>query len=190
MSIEITEVNDKLRVVSPYDKNFIAKAKAIGGKWNSGFKVWEFDCRDQKRVEELLGEVYGWISPINAGNEVVTVRVDLRQWKNESRAFAFGREIARKPDRDNIYLGPGVVVVEGVLQKRGGSQRNPCISNSGVIVEVRDIPVGALDLAREQDIDFEIVEDSNDINENMLRQERAMLKARIKEIDLLIGEEK
>lgn len=190
MSIEITEVNDKLRVVSPYDKSFISKAKAIGGKWNSDFKVWEFDCRDKERVENLLGEVYGWISPVNAGNEIVSVRVDLGQWKNESRAFAFGREIARKPDRDNIYLGSGVVVVEGVLQKRGGSQRNPCISNSGVIVEVRDIPVGALDLAQEQDIDFEVVEDSNDINEEMLRQERELLKARIKEIDLLIGEEK
>ena len=41
------------RIASPYNKDFVAAAKAAGGRWSSSRRVWEFPDRSKTEVAEL-----------------------------------------------------------------------------------------------------------------------------------------
>lgn len=191
MSITVTTANGKTSVQSPYDSEFVAKAKTIGGKWDGTNKAWTFDARDEDRVRTLCREIYGTDgNPVEMG-DLVTVRVRLAdhegdKWDNAAK-FA-GQRIAHRPSRDEpVRFAANVVLVEGTLPSSGGSMRYPQI-NAGddVVVEIRDIPRATLKLEREDS--YEIVGETKNVDVDALLAEREHLLARLAEIDALLPE--
>ncbi|MFI6793696.1 helix-turn-helix domain-containing protein [Nonomuraea sp. NPDC050383] len=191
MSVTVTTENGKTSVISPYDADFVTKAKTIGGKWDGYAKAWTFDARDEQRVRDLCRQVYGTDgNPVESG-DLVTVRVRLADHegsKYDNFAKFAGQRIAHRPGRDDaVRLAANVVLIEGKLASSGGSMRYPNIdAGTDVIVEVRDIPRATLSLEREDS--YEIVGETSNVDVDALLAEREQLLARIAEIDALLPE--
>jgi excisionase family DNA binding protein len=192
MSVTVTTENGKTSVTSPYDTEFVAKAKTIGGKWDGPSKAWKFDSRDEQRVRDLCREIYGTDgNPVETG-DLVTVRVRLAEHEVTARDGAFakfaGRRIAERPGRDStVRLAANVVLIDGKLPSTGGSMRYPVIdAGDDVVVEVRDIPRATLKLEREDS--YEIVGETSNVDVDALLSEREQLLARLAEIDALLPE--
>lgn len=191
MSVTVTTENGKTSVTSPFDAEFVSKAKTIGGKWDGANKAWTFDSRDEQRVRDLCRQVYGTDGNAVETGDLVTVRVHLSDHegsKYDNFAKFAGQRIAHRPDRDSaVRLAANVVLIEGKLPSTGGSMRYPNIdAGSDVIVEVRDIPRATLALEREQD--YEIIGETSNVDVDALLAEREQLLARIAEIDALLPE--
>ena len=60
MPLSIVEEEDgRIAVSSPYHPNFPARARSLGGVWDSARRVWVFDSADHDRVRSLCCEIYG-----------------------------------------------------------------------------------------------------------------------------------
>lgn len=142
MNVKIEVKETSVSVSAPYVPQFPARAKAIGGKWSAGGKVWKFDSRDEVRVRELCREIYGTDGLTT--EKLVTVRVNATGELGGSEYFKFGRQIARRPSRDTaVRLGDGVIIITGSFSPSGGSAKYPSImghSSDEVIFEIRDVP--------------------------------------------------
>jgi hypothetical protein len=159
--IKIKIDNGCAALTAPYNPDFPARAKQIGGRWNSSSKDWTFDARDADRVRALCREVYGEddspadlvtvriryaIPNPNANPEQSWTRLLTQSELNEKDTWwLFGRQIARQIDRDgDPRLGDGVVVVQGTVTG-GGSRKNPRLhASEDLILEIRDVPRAAI----------------------------------------------
>ena len=142
MNVKIEVKENSVSVSAPYVPQFPARAKAIGGKWSAGSKVWKFDSRDEGRVRELCREIYG--TDGLTAEKLVTVRVNATGDLYGRDYFKFGRQIARRPGRDAaVRLGDGVIIITGSFPSSGGSAKYPSILGRGdaeIIFEIRDVP--------------------------------------------------
>ena len=60
MPLSIVEEEDgRIAVSSPYHPNFPARARTLGGVWDTARRVWVFDSADHDRVRSLCREIYG-----------------------------------------------------------------------------------------------------------------------------------
>jgi DNA repair protein RadC len=66
MPLSIFEENGRIVVTSPYHPNFPARARGLGGTWDSARRVWMFDAGDHDRVRSLCREIYGTDGTENA----------------------------------------------------------------------------------------------------------------------------
>ncbi|MFJ6437779.1 hypothetical protein [Streptomyces sp. NPDC091416] len=184
----------RIAVRTPYNAEFISQAKDLDGVWglpDAPARSWVFDIRDEERVRGLLRKVFGTDGSLEAAIDVVTVRVRLTDHMvARNRAEFAGRKIAVRPSRDEpVQLGKGVVLIEGTLADGGGSVRYPEINAGGdVVLEIRDIPRGALE-TEEADF-YQIVPDERPVGLEALRAERARLLARVADIEALLEGQK
>jgi hypothetical protein len=144
--IKVTVSGSKVVLDTPYNPDLPAKAKAIGGRWDSAARVWTFDARDEDRVRALAREVYG---TDGSATKTVTVQHKFKMGDSLGQSvWMFGREIVQRPSRDEaVRLGDGVIIVEGKFQSTGGSRANPAIGKllTDVVVEIRDVAARLID---------------------------------------------
>lgn len=178
MDVSIQEVDGRLYLVSPYDRECIRDLKAIGGRWDPARKAWSFDPRDKTRVEGIAGRYFGYRA--DASGETVTIRFKASDHDKYGVIMFANRTIARRAGRDApVDMAEGAVVVEGRWKHSGGSRTNPDVGEtSGIVIELRDIPVEMLET--EPDDSYEVV-DGDPLK--ALREERDRLMERIQEID-------
>ena len=141
-----TNENGQLATSTPFDRDFVAGAHRLRGRWDSANRAWLFDHCNQEAVEELLREVFGYVP--NVSGKVATVRVWLNSRNAGGKVVRFaGEEICRRSSRDYVSLPINVEVVEGKFPKRGGSIRFPRVidDDSVVVLQVSDVPVEALE---------------------------------------------
>jgi hypothetical protein len=205
-TVNLTITGSTLSVASPFHPEFPAAARNLGGKWHAASKTWRFDARDETRVRALCLETFGTDgSPVGAA-DLVTVRVTIASGDyiaaDKSSIFLCGREVARAYGRDSgAKLGAGVVVLSGGFTS-GGSVKNwetRSLKSEQTIFEIRDVPR----LAAQRLVDKEegwysgmatveiVTEDDHDNGNNnrraALETERAVLLARLAEIDAALG---
>jgi hypothetical protein len=51
--------NDAILTITPYDKEFVSKAKLIGGRWYPPLKAWVFPAEKADAVRGLVEAIYG-----------------------------------------------------------------------------------------------------------------------------------
>lgn len=191
--VNITTTDNMISTTTPYDRDFIYKAKKLGGKWNPTNKTWDFDSRDRARVEKILTDLFGY-KPTNdetttsenaAESNTVTLRINGKRWDGYNAIRIAGRDIAKKLGRDSLtWLADKVVIVEGDFELSGGSMRYPelAVSRHGVILEWRDVPA---EVAAKAVADYPksvtIIDGQTELANN-LRAEKAQLEARLAEI--------
>src|SRR3954470_17819016 len=101
MPLSIFERDGKIAVRSPYHPQFPARARQLGGTWDTGRLIWLFDARDEERVRELCAW-WRWYGRAGAGVP--------DQRRRASPAFSPGRALgcagpirawpSSGPDRD------------------------------------------------------------------------------------------
>lgn len=55
--VKIIKTNTKIKVESDFSKEFVTQAKTIKGRWEKPY--WVFPVEQEKRLREILMEVYG-----------------------------------------------------------------------------------------------------------------------------------
>lgn len=186
-TVEIKVANNRLYVGTPYNPAWILGCKMLGGRWDRGTISWIFDSRDEERVRSLCKKIFG---TDGTDSKVVTVRINAHQWWRASgkgsKIWFAGREIAGRMSRDSeVYLGEGVILIEGSFPSRGGSMRYPSVDpDSNIILEVRDVPAGHTDI---QVGGVEIVEVTEGVDFDALRAERERLMTRLAEINNILS---
>ncbi len=84
MPLSIVEEEDgRVAVSSPYHPNFPARARSLGGVWDTARRVWIFDAADLDRVRSLCGEIYGTDSLENGKNGKVPFSNPVGHGRNE-----------------------------------------------------------------------------------------------------------
>ncbi|WNI19925.1 hypothetical protein [Actinacidiphila sp. ITFR-21] len=182
----------RLLIFTPYNADFVAGVKEIGGKWERERKAWSVDARDEERARDLVRDYFGTDGSPEDMTDLVTVRIPLARYElsyhSGAKAQFAGRIIAERPGRDSpVRLASGVVVVEGELPPRGGSMTYPAIDADGVSVEVRDIPRSALGMY--EDGAYVIVSETTvqpQPEADQLRARRAELLAQVGELNTLL----
>lgn len=199
MTATVTTTATETVANTPYHRDFAARAKEIGGRWNANRGVWTFDRRDDARVRALVKSLFG-IDGSEPEGDLVTVRVKVRRHEVNLRLGGYaefaGLRIAERRYRDSaVKLAAGVILVEGQFDGSGGSTRYPEIDAAdNVVVEIRDLPRAALDVedADSYEIVSETVPADGEANAETderarLTAEREALLARLAEIDALLG---
>lgn len=74
--VKVIKSNSKIKVESDFSKDFVTQAKTIKGRWEKPY--WVFPVEQEKRLREILMEVYGedGTSEENASKEVRSEKVD------------------------------------------------------------------------------------------------------------------
>ena len=55
--VKVIKSNSKIKVESDFSKDFVTQAKTIKGRWEKPY--WVFPVEQEKRLREILMEVYG-----------------------------------------------------------------------------------------------------------------------------------
>lgn len=181
----IEDRDDRTILISPYDPACPKRARMIGGTWDPASRTWRFDRRDRQRVEQLAADLWGWKA--DDEGRTVTLRVNADDYNVGQEIIVAGRRVAWRPERDSpVRLAQGVVVTAGRFPDSGGSRKSPTIGRDcGVTLEIRDLPVGAIDKLTPGE--FEIVERARE-TASQLEAEKARLEQRIRDIDRQLAE--
>lgn len=174
-----------LKVVSPFNREFVSFARMRGGKWSDGEKVWIFDPRDEFAVRSALIDIFGTDDFDSCPK--VNVRVKLDHFRIGDEFVLFGRQLLRRRHNDRLDMDGSVVLVSGGIPDVGGTYRNPEIApEKGTVIEVRDVPRDiAMRVWAEHKDGVELL-GSADVE--ALREEKASLIKRVEQIDQMIAE--
>lgn len=174
-----------LKVVSPFNREFVSFARMRGGKWSDGEKVWIFDPRDEFAVRSALIDIFGTDDFDSCPK--VNVRVKLDHFRIGDEFVLFGRQLLRRRYSDRLDMDGSVVLVSGGIPGVGGTYRSPEIApEKGTVIEVRDVPRDiAMRVWAEHKNGVELL-GSADVE--ALREEKASLIKRVEQIDQMIAE--
>lgn len=124
--ITITQESNRISVSSPYNKDYVARAREMGGKWSPTEKTWTFD---EAVRDELMAELftrYGYTGDDNP--DMVDVEVDAYFFEEGNRIVVGGLQVAYRYGRDTkVRLTEGWRVAKGSLTGSGGSRANPTV---------------------------------------------------------------
>ena len=140
MKIQTTISEERITVLSYYNTEFVSKARALKGKWETPF--WVFDTRVEEHVLNAVRSCFGVDGTEDYQTCVLTVCLD--EWADKSGVEVLGRPIAKAWGRDSgAKLCEDVICVEGTYTS-GGSVKNWGTSCKGTF-EVHEFPLEALD---------------------------------------------
>lgn len=189
MDVTIT-VGSVIRVESPYDPDFVSKARSLGGKFERPY--WVFDPRSEQAVRKACIAVYGSDGSDN-DQPRLTVRIPL-DGVNGNEWRPAGEALVRRRGRDErVQYAEGVVLHAGGFPGSGGSVKNPRLEpKPGTVIEVRDLAPGTARKILAEDREATLVEDNPAPaaaeRRATLEQERDRLRVRIAEIEQILAE--
>lgn len=189
--MKIETRNGKAFISTPYNKEFVAKIKQIGGaRWNGTERCWVIPESEIDTARQYMQEVYGETDLPDDGERITVDVTFLDDAVGRCEGIAlFGKPICRAFGRDSgAKVCDGITLLDGSIES-GGSRANwQTIINKGAKFRIRNLTKAALQI--ENDFDIEVVEVKEDgINKEALRIEKEKLLARLAEINALLGEE-
>lgn len=177
--MEIIRENNKIKVKSAYNAEFIRKAHELNGKWEKPYWVFSEETADilNSTLVELYGEGFEKVPR-------VTVEINLDTFTDDDAADEIrlgGASIAYRPSRDSRVrlVGDTFVKVGGFLES-GGSARYPKVTWEPGTVLVAKVPETVIDAPGVKAIDSAIDRKSK------LEAEKEQLLKRIAEIDAML----
>lgn len=186
--MKITTNNGVANIYTPYNADFVAKIKNIGGrKWNAAEKCWTIPETEIDTARRYMMEVFGETDKADEG-ERVTARIKFNDeaYAERKGIVIFGKEIARAWGRDSGARAGEDVTIEAGAITSGGSRNNwRTVIEAGTVIKVRNLPEAALDIETKYDIEVERVEEEK-IDRPALEQEKEKLLARLAEIEKLL----
>lgn len=181
-------------ISSPYNPEFVARIKNLGGRWDAASHAWKISEQALEDARQIMRDTYGETDQPTT-EPTVTLRVEITEdiWELRSPIVIAGRIVASASGRDSgARAGEDVAFIEGKPQS-GGSAKNwrTCI-DAGSIIKIFNAPVAkARDVIANPPYDgmvCTILDQSVTINRAALEAEREKLLARIAEIDTLLNQ--
>ncbi len=185
---------DRLVVACPYNEDFVTRAKNLGGKWNAGKKVWEFDPRFDSQVRDLLWDIYSLDGRPTPDADFCTLKLTIKK-------------IARIAQRKIVLAGREILTLsvlgasagEGVAFYAAGdveTKRNT-VKNVYVVTLPKDSEIVITDFPRDalaevetlnsEIFEVEVLNNDRMVGRETLEKERKALSARLAEIDRLLA---
>ena len=157
--IKLKKENSIISVTSPYNADFIKRAKQIGGKWNSRQKTWDIPEEAEKELRQILFEAF---ENIKIGTVVA-----------EDAATRFSRDT-------QVKVASGFRVTKGEFKNSGGSAKYPAPEADGIVMK-GSIPLFVYDhLSKEERAKIKVQAD--DIKSALETEKETLLK-RLAEIE-------
>lgn len=182
---KIEKENDKIRIYTPYNANFVKSMRNLKGKWTVG--AWEVRADLIDEVREIMRDNYG-----RDDLPVKTVNIKVRNTDRLASDYCsglemFGRSICYASSRDSgAKIADGVAFIKGGCTSAGSAKNwyTRIEENSEFIIY--DVPESALSLENpyKEDIEIEVIKKED--NKNDLIKEKEILLKRISEIDKLL----
>ena len=177
-TVKLTVANGKISVQTPYNAEFVTKAKNLGGKWDSLSKSWIFSESVLDYVKEILIQIYGVTGETtyqtctlvvkNYSAEVVTGAVEL-----------FGRTIARASGRDTgVSLGESIVWINGKKESGGSTKYWKTIVENATF-EIQNFP---FERTKFEDVKKAIAEGWCEIKVTESKRSKEEIKSEIAEL--------
>lgn len=176
--------NNTIKVQSDYNKDFIARARMLQGKWKAPY--WCFPEENKDELRELLLDVYGECDTLaEESTAYVTLEVSLDELSDGESIRLDTMTLCRRQHRDyDVRLSDNVMLIKGGFPFSGGSMKNPrCCPQDGTVLRVKNVPMKIYERVREH----EGVTLVGDIDRAKLVEERERLMARLAELDELLA---
>jgi len=141
--ISLQIIDDKVKVVTPYNAQFVQKCRNLRGTFKGG--AWWFDDSILDYVREALIQYFG----TTGETPFETCILLIKEWSDSkygAPVTLFGRQIARAFGRDSgARLGDNIVFISGEYDS-GGSVKNWSTVVSNATFEIHNYPVPSLEL--------------------------------------------
>ncbi len=187
-----TKTTDRFFFVwSPYDSDFVERARGFSARWDSDQRAWRFNVEFIDAARELMRDIY-YCDDLTEP-EYVTVRATIKNGGIQQTCGAvemFGKSLSIASGRDSgARVGQDVALISGAIDS-GGSRANwtSNVAPRSVFL-LTNVVKARFDAERETEEEyasFEVV--SASVDKEALQEERARLVARIAEIDALLNE--
>ena len=197
MKIEIE--NGTAKIYTPYNPLFVAMLKkSIGGaKWTGS--AWSVPEAAVDHVRKIMLEVYGE-NDIPDGAGKVTVRVTVTENISEDRGpvVLYGKVVAGARGRDSgAKVGEEVAFIEKAPRSGGSKHYWETIIPEGAVFDIRNVPKRIVtpgdfkykDSSNDGAYTVQVLEEGTGIDRTALREERRSLWERIKQINILLGDD-
>ena len=130
--------NGVISVITPYDAEFVNKARNLRGKWKDG--AWHFDDSIEDYVKQALKDCYG----TTGEDPVDTCSLVIKNFDDSTDCgpvTLFGRTIAKAWGRDSgAKLGDNIIWISGKYFS-GGSVKNWRTGVVNAYFEIQNFPV-------------------------------------------------
>ncbi len=136
--IKLEKIDSKIKVTSPYNREFVQRARNLKGKWEDG--AWWFDDSILDYVREALTDIYGTSgeAPYEKCSLIIT---NYSEKRFREPVVLFGRTIARAYGRDSgANLGDDIIFISGTYRS-GGSVKNWQTVIDNATFEIKDFPL-------------------------------------------------
>lgn len=182
----ITE-DGTIRIVSPYNSEFIKAAKMIQGKWNSEKKSWDFPIGNEEQLDKILIENYGECGKCEETLNVIINLYEIGENAGEGIVLN-GLILASRRSRDvPVRINENAVLISGGFPESGGSTRYPRCNP----LEDTKVKITVSREWYENNKDNECIEqvvNSESIDKSRLIEEKERLLARVAEIEKQLSE--
>lgn len=189
MAIKIDTIDDRAYIEAPYNANFVAAVKQIGGaSWDRGRRAWSIPDVAIDQAREIMRRVYGEDDRPSAEPKVsVKLIFGNEVSKRHAPVTILGKSIASAWGRDSgARVGDDVVFVEGKPQSGGSVKNWYSVVPEGCVVVLHNVPRAALQMELPEGVTAEVLE-SKGPDRAALEAERERLLARLAEIDQLLA---
>lgn len=192
--IKIERTKKYIGVASPYNTEWVSVARnRLGGKWDSGKRLWYFEVEKEETVRSWLQKIFG-----TDGNALLSPDVSIRvtfatHYEDKGPISLAGRPIATAMGRDGgARLGQNVVLEKGGFYSSGSMKNWTTNCKAGTVVVVHKFPEHLVEQARNSYgvADVVVLDTPPSYDYEALREEKARLEKRLAEInDILTKEE-
>lgn len=185
LDVEVTKKDGKIYVATPYNKDFIKKARELNGEWSRGGKVWVFDENREEALNKSLLDYYAYSA--TGSEETVTIKIRAVDFETNGEIKVGSVLIAKRWGRDeSVKLYNDSFVSEGEFDSSGGSNNNPRVSSDGtVVIVIPDFPKRFLGEIKDGQ-EYEILDHRP--SRSSLIAEKEKLEKRLEEISKLLKE--
>lgn len=128
-----------ISVDCPYHPQMIRHARLLGGRFIHGRDLWFFEATEESRVRAMLRLLYGWDGPPQPAPRWVTIRYRFDGTEGGEFWIAGHHVAERRVAGTMPVLGPGVSIIAGGFESRGGTRTRPALGGAGTVVAIQGV---------------------------------------------------
>lgn len=190
MLIKTEVIEGRIFITSPYNADFIAKVKNIGGRWNAASKQWSVPEENSDLLNDLLNEIFGTAVAGSSG-EKIKVRYkasDFEPIKFTDIRIGNAVMVSRRLRDNPVTFNHATIVASGKgFPSSGGSNGYPKPAPFEDTILQSELPVEIYNALEAEDKEKLTVVDSEADRTQSLENEKAKLLARLAEIEKELG---
>lgn len=169
-NIQLQIIDDKFKVITPYNEAFVKCARDLHGKWRNN--AWWFDDTALDMIREILLKLWNTTGETPYENCCLRIKNYTRSAVRDGISL-FNRGIARAFSRgSDVLLGEDIIFISGKC-KPGGTLKQWTTELENATFEIRHFPLPATMLPEVQQAIAEgwceVISDTSPIPENRVK---------------------